>query len=165
MHDASLLKFMSRKQKCSSTERERGFSANTFPAKVERPTSIKEAPKASSLCTWEKMSKQRDPKSPVAKLLHDASHVSVDVLSNRTRVTEIFGEHGSLYSLSNGAWAKLGIGDVSLTFNPHNPRELILKLAVHKGDTVHIFQIKPKLKEKGPLSWVLKGLVCVPCTL
>ncbi|ETO29186.1 hypothetical protein RFI_07940 [Reticulomyxa filosa] len=72
---------------------------------------------------------------------------------------DIFGERASLYALENDSWQKIGTGELTLTYNPYHPKELILKIVPDNSQDVFVFQIKPKVKAKGPLSWVLKGLV------
>ena len=75
---------------------------------------------------------------------------------------EIFQAGGAVYALENNIWIKLGIGTLKLIHNPHQTDKLLFKIENEEPNSDKqsiMFVLKPKLKPKGPMSWVLKGIV------
>lgn len=71
-------------------------------------------------------------------------------------VTEQCKGDGSIQKLVANKWKTVGIGQLILIKNKHNPTQVLLKLIRKKRNEIHMFQCKPKIKTNGK-SLILKG--------
>lgn len=63
---------------------------------------------------------------------------------------------GSIQKLVANKWKTVGIGQLFLLKNKHNPTQVLIKLIRKKRNEVHMFQCKPKVKQNGK-SLIIKG--------
>ena len=64
---------------------------------------------------------------------------------------------GSIQKLVGQSWKTVGIGQISILHHDHNPSHILLKLVRNKNGDTHVFQCKPKCKQQGAQSIIIKG--------
>eukprot|EP00484_Ammonia_sp_Unknown_P018104 CAMPEP_0197028260 /NCGR_PEP_ID=MMETSP1384-20130603/7984_1 /TAXON_ID=29189 /ORGANISM="Ammonia sp." /LENGTH=649 /DNA_ID=CAMNT_0042457231 /DNA_START=84 /DNA_END=2033 /DNA_ORIENTATION=+ len=72
-------------------------------------------------------------------------------------MTELCKADGSIQKLVANQWKTVGIGQVIIIRNNHNPSYFLLKLLRNKRNEVYVFQCKPKAKASGK-SLIMKGI-------
>eukprot|EP01083_Nonionella_stella_P218477 783434_1 len=71
-------------------------------------------------------------------------------------MTEQCKGEGSVQKLVTNKWKTVGIGQLILLKNKHNPSHILLKFIRKKKNQIYMFQCKPKVKTNGK-SLILKG--------
>ena len=82
--------------------------------------------------------------------------------SESSDAKQVFKNDATLFILKGNEWIKIGNGKSILIDNIHNPTKFILKYIASTNDNNNdddMFQIDPKIKQKGTNSWVMKATV------